>query len=113
LLLFICSVENKDSLQKSDITNYVDDAIIKKVLSLCLKAVHNSLLNHEDFLRILKRFVRTCLYLHVQHIINGNDKTRYIVDVLDKVKSDDLNEITKNLKVNSLSGLDLANNVCL
>jgi len=49
----------------------------------------------------------------VQHIINGDDKPRYFVDVLEKVKSREANETTKELLVHSLSGLNLANDVTL
>jgi hypothetical protein len=91
----------------------VDEAIIRKCLALCLRAVHNSSTNNSEFFKILKKFVRLCLFFHVQHIINGDDKTRYIVDVLEKVKSGEANEITKELLVHSLSGLNLANDVTL
>jgi len=57
--------------------------------------------------------MRLCLFFHVQHIINGDDKPRYFVDVLEKVKSREANETTKELLVHSLSGLNLANDVTL
>uniref|UniRef100_U9UG24 Uncharacterized protein n=2 Tax=Rhizophagus irregularis TaxID=588596 RepID=U9UG24_RHIID len=106
-------IEINDTLDKDEIINYVDEAIVKKTLSLFLKAIHSSSWNNTEFVKTLKRFVRHCLYFHVQHIINGEDKTRYSVDVLEKVKSDNVNNITKDLPVHSLSGLDLANNVFL
>ena len=49
--------------------------------------------------------------IHLKHLLNGDEKTRYIVDVLDKVKSDHLNDVTKNIKVSSFSDLNLADNV--
>uniref|UniRef100_U9SVE5 Uncharacterized protein n=1 Tax=Rhizophagus irregularis (strain DAOM 181602 / DAOM 197198 / MUCL 43194) TaxID=747089 RepID=U9SVE5_RHIID len=106
-------IEINDTLDKDEIINYVDEAIVKKTLSLFLKAIHSSSWNNTEFVKTLKRFVRHCLYFHVQHIINGEDKTRYSIDVLEKVKSDNVNNITKDLPVHSLSGLDLANNVFL
>ena len=91
----------------------MDDAITKKCLALFLRAVHNSSLSNNEFFKALKKFVRLCLFFHVQHIINEGDKTRYFVDVLEKVKSSEANDLTKKLQVYSLSGLNLANNVSL
>lgn len=92
----------------------MDEAIVKKCLALWLRTVHtSSSVGDTEFFKILKRFVRLCLFFHVQHIVNGGDKTRYFVDVLEKVKSSETNDVTKDLQVHSLSGLDLANNVRL
>ncbi|PKY55312.1 hypothetical protein RhiirA4_474666 [Rhizophagus irregularis] len=82
------------------------------LMELKLFTAHYRIIPNLSKLR-LKRFVQHCLYFHVQHIINGEDKTRYSVDVLEKVKSDNINNIMKDLPVHSLSGLDLANNVFL
>lgn len=47
----------------------------------------------------------------MEHYFNGNDKHHYITDVLDKVKKDDMNFITKNISVPSLCETDIADNV--
>jgi hypothetical protein len=69
--------------------------------------------DNENFSKILKKFVRYCLFIHLQHILKGDDKTRYSVDVLENIKSDEANKITKDLQVLSLSGLGIANNIYL
>jgi hypothetical protein len=51
------------------------------------------------------------LEIHLNHIFNGNEKTRYSVNVLKKVKSDHLKDITKNINIPSLSNINLADGV--
>ena len=49
-------------------------------------------------------------YLRINYF-NGNDKRHYITDVLDQVKCDEMNSITKDIRVPSLCEMDIADSV--
>ena len=91
--------------------NYVDETVVKKYLQPYLKAIHDSAWDDNRFAKTLKQLVRYCLDIHIKHILNGDDRVRYSVDVLEKIKSEEANMLTSDLKVSSLSGLGLANRV--
>lgn len=87
-----------------DITNLIDDSAVKSVLKFWISNLKlNHLDNDEDTRKALRKFTRMALEIHLSHIFNGNEKTRYGVDVLDKVKGDRLKNITKDIHVPSFS----------
>ena len=51
------------------------------------------------------------LEIHLKHIFNGDERTRYGVDVLEKVKGDRLTDIIKNIHVPSFSNINLVDSV--
>ena len=59
----------------------------------------------------LKKFVRMALEIHLKHIFNGNERTRYGVNILEKVKGDRLMDVTKNIHVPIFSNINLADSV--
>ena len=95
-----------------DIVHFVNDDVVKNVLRFWLNNLRpNHLENDGSTFKPLKKFVRMALEIHLKHIFNGNEKTRYSVDVLEKVKSDCLTDVTKGIGVPSFGGLDFANDV--
>ena len=96
----------------SDIIRFIDNSVVKSILKFWISNLKPNHLEDDEFtFKALKKFVRMAIEIHLKHLLNGNEKTKYIVDVLDKVKSDRLNDVTKNIKVPSFSDLNLADNV--
>ena len=96
----------------SDIIRFIDNSVVKSILKFWISNLKPNYLEDDEFtFKALKKFVRMAIEIHLKHLLNGDEKTRYIVDVLDKVKSDRLNDVTKNIKVPSFSDLNLADNV--
>lgn len=94
------------------IKNYADDAVIKGILKFWISNLKpNHLETDEEAFKALKKFGRMALEIHLRHLFNGDEKTRYGVDVLEKVKSDRLKDVTKDITVPSYSGIDLADSV--
>jgi len=94
------------------IKTYVSDSIVKNILKFWIRNLKsNHLEEDDDTLKTLKKFVRMALEIHLRHIFNGDEKTRYGIDVLEKVKSERLKNVTKDIKVPSLSDLNLADAV--
>jgi hypothetical protein len=94
------------------VKRYIDDGIFKNVLKFWASNLKQGYLENEveSFVE-LKEFVRKAIEIHLKHLFNGNDKTRYFTDVLEKVKSDRLTNITKDIHVPSASNLNLADSV--
>ena len=91
------------------IKTYVSDSAVKSILKFWISNLKsNHLEEDDDTLKTLKRFVRMAIEIHLKHIFNGDEKTRYGIDVLEKVKSERLKDVTKDIKVPSLSDLNLA-----
>jgi len=78
------------------VKRYIDDGIVKNVLKFWASNLKQGFLENdvESFVE-LKEFVRKAIEIHLKHFFNGNDKTRYFTNVLEKVKSDRLTNITK------------------
>lgn len=95
----------------STLTKYIDDDVTKRLLEFWMSQLHPDFDQHESSFKSLKIFVRKAVSIHLQHYFNGNDKHHYITDVLDKVKSDDMNAITKNNRIPSLCETDVADSV--
>jgi hypothetical protein len=94
------------------IKTYVSDSAVKSILKFWISNLKsNHLEEDDDTLKTLKRFVRMAIEIHLKHIFNGDEKTRYGIDVLEKVKSERLKDVTKDIKVPSLSDLNLADAV--
>ncbi len=94
------------------IKTYVSDSVVKSILKFWISNLKsNHLEEDDDTLKTLKRFVRMAIEIHLRHIFNGDEKTRYGIDVLEKVKSERLKDVTKDIKVPSLSDLNLADSV--
>ena len=94
------------------IKTYVSDLAVKSILKFWISNLKsNHLEEDDDTLKTLKRFVRMAIEIHLKHIFNGDEKTRYGIDVLEKVKSERLKDVTKDIKVPSLSDLNLADAV--
>ena len=94
------------------IKTYVGDSAVKSILKFWISNLKsNHLEEDDDTLKTLKRFVRMAIEIHLKHIFNGDEKTRYGIDVLEKVKSKRLKDVTKDIKVPSLSDLNLADAV--
>ena len=94
------------------IKTYVSDSVVKSILKFWISNLKsNHLEEDDDTLKTLKRFVRMAIEIHLKHIFNGDEKTRYGIDVLEKVKSERLKDVTKDIKVLSLSDLNLADAV--
>ena len=94
------------------IKTYVSDLVVKSILKFWISNLKsNHLEEDDDTLKTLKRFVRMAIEIHLKHIFNGDEKTRYGIDVLEKVKSERLKDVTKDIKVPSLSDLNLADAV--
>jgi hypothetical protein len=94
------------------IKNYVDNTVVKSILKFWISNIKsNHLESDEEALKALRKFVRMALEIHLRHIYNGDEKTRYGVDVLEKVKSDRLKDVTKNITIPSFSGINLADSV--
>ena len=94
------------------IKTYVSDSAVKSILKFWISNLKsNHLEEDDDTLKTLKRFVRMAIEIHLKHIFNGDEKTRYGIDVLEKVKSERLKDVTKDIKVPSLSDLNLADSV--
>jgi hypothetical protein len=94
------------------IKTYVSDSVVKSILKFWISNLKsNHLEEDDDTLKTLKRFVRMAIEIHLKHIFNGGEKTRYGIDVLEKVKSERLKDVTKDIKVPSLSDLNLADAV--
>ena len=94
------------------IKTYVSDSVVKSILKFWISNLKsNHLEEDDDTLKTLKRFVRVAIEIHLKHIFNGDEKTRYSIDVLEKVKSERLKDVTKDIKVSSLSDLNLADAV--
>ena len=90
------------------IKTYVSDSIVKNILKFWIRNLKsNHLEEDDDTLKTLKKFVRVALEIHLRHIFNGDKKTRYGIDILEKVKSEHLKNVTKDIKVPSLSDLNL------
>ncbi|CAB4425263.1 unnamed protein product [Rhizophagus irregularis] len=95
----------------SALVKFVDNSVIKRLLEFWMSQLHSSFDQHESSYKALKIFTRKAVIIHLEHYFNGNDKHRYITDVLDKVKKDDMNFITKNIRVPSLCETDIADSV--
>ena len=94
------------------IKTYVSDSAVKSILKFWISNLKsNHLEEDDDTLKTLKRFVRMAIEIHLKHIFNSDEKTRYSIDVLEKVKSERLKDVTKDIKVPSLSDLNLADAV--
>lgn len=94
------------------IKTYVNDSVVKSILKFWISNLKSNHLEEDnDTLKTLKRFVRMAIEIHLRHIFNGDEKTRYGIDVLEKVKSERLKDVTKDIKVPSLSDLNLADSV--
>ena len=94
------------------IKTYVSDSIVKNILKFWIRNLKSNYLKEDDdTLKTLKKFVRMALEIHLRHIFNSDEKTRYDIDVLEKVKSECLKNVTKDIKVPSLSDLNLADAV--
>jgi hypothetical protein len=94
------------------IKTYVSDSAVKSILKFWISNLKsNHLEEDDDTLKTLKRFVRMAIEIHLKHIFNGDEKTRYGIDVLEKVKSERLKDVTKDIKIPSLSDLNLADAV--
>ena len=94
------------------IKTYVSDSAVKSILKFWISNLKsNHLEEDDDTLKTLKRFVRMAIEIHLKHIFNGDEKTRYGIDVLEKVKSERLKDVTKDIKVPSLNDLNLADAV--
>lgn len=94
------------------IKNYADNVVVKSIFKFWISNLKsNHLESDEEAFKALKKFVRMALEIHLKHLFNGDEKTRYGVDVLEKVKSDRLKDVTKNITVPSFSGINLADNV--
>ncbi|CAB4404876.1 unnamed protein product [Rhizophagus irregularis] len=93
------------------LVKFVDNSVIKRLLEFWMSQLHSSFDQHESSYKALKIFTRKAVIIHLEHYFNGNDKHRYITDVLDKVKKDDMNFITKNIRVPSLCETDIADSV--
>ena len=94
------------------IKTYVSDSVVKSILKFWISNLKsNHLEEDDDTLKTLKRFVRMAIEIHLKHIFNGDEKTRYGIDVLEKIKSKRLKDVTKDIKVPSLSDLNLADAV--
>jgi hypothetical protein len=94
------------------IKSYVSNAVVKSILKFWISNLKsNHLENDEEAFKSLKKFVRMALEIHLKHLFNGDDKTRYGVDVLEKVKSDRLKDVTKDITIPSFSGINLADSV--
>ena len=99
-------------LNFESIKHFVDDTVVKAVLKFWISNLKsNHLETDEESFKALKKFVRMAIEIHLRHLFNGDDKTRYSVDVLEKVKSDRLKDVTKNINVPSFSSINLADNV--
>jgi hypothetical protein len=95
-----------------NIKQYIDDTVVKAVLKFWISNLKtNHLESDEETSKALKKFVRMALEIHLKHIFNGDERTRYGVDVLEKVKGDRLTNVTKNIHVPSISNVNLAENV--
>ena len=69
------------------IKTYVSDSVVKSILKFWISNLKsNHLEEDDDTLKTLKRFVRMAIEIHLKHIFNGDKKTRYGIDVLEKVK---------------------------
>lgn len=90
---------------------HIDENVVRKVLEFWMTQLHSDFNQHKDSLKYLKYFVRKALIVHLRHFLNGNEKQNYVPDVLDIVKSDSMNSITKNIRVPSLCGTDIADRV--
>jgi hypothetical protein len=109
-MYYLISLQNMPS--PDNIKRFIDDTVVKSVLKFWisnLKASHME--TDEESFKALKKFVRMAIEIHLKHIFNGDEKTRYSVDVLEKVKSDRLKDVTKNIHVPSFSNIDLADSV--
>src|ERR1700722_16102466 len=90
------------------IKTYVNNSVVKSILKFWISNLKsNHLEEDDDTLKTLKRFVRIAIEIYLKHIFNSNKKTRYDIDILEKVKSKHLKDVTKNIKVPSLSDLNL------
>ena len=91
------------------IKTYVSDSAVKSILKFWISNLKsNHLKEDDDTLKTLKRFVRMAIEIHIKHIFNGDEKTRYGIDILEKVKSECLKDVIKDIKVSSLSDLNFA-----
>lgn len=94
------------------IKQYIDDTVVKGILKFWISNLKtNHLESNAETSKSLKKFVRMALEIHLKHIFNGDERTRYGVDVLEKVKSDRLTDVTKNINVPSFSNVNLADSV--
>lgn len=84
------------------IKQYADDTVVKSVLKFWISNLKsNHLENDKESLKALKTFIRMALEIHLRHIFNGDERTRYSVDVLEKIKGDRIKDVTKNIHVSS------------
>ncbi|CAB4435507.1 unnamed protein product [Rhizophagus irregularis] len=104
-------LELTEMLTNSALVKFVDNSVIKRLLEFWMSQLHSSFDQHESSYKALKIFTRKAVIIHLEYYFNGNDKHRYITDVLDKVKKDDMNFITKNIRVPSLCETDIADSV--
>lgn len=95
----------------SVLTKHIDEEVTRNLLEFWTSQLHPDFDQSEDFIKPLKCFVRKAMVVHLRHLFNGNDRHRYIPDVLDLVKCDDMNTITKNIRVPSLCETNIADNV--
>ena len=96
---------------KSALVKFVDNSVVKSLLEFWMAQLHSSFDQHKSSYKALKIFTRKAIIIHLEHYFNGNDKHRYITDVLDKVKKEDMNFITKDIRVLSLCETDIADSV--
>ena len=97
--------------KNSTLVKYVDENVIRNVLDFWISQLHPDFETHTDSYKALKIFVRKALAIHLQHYFNGNEKCHYVTEVLDQVKSDEMNSITKNIRIPSLCGTHIADSV--
>lgn len=94
------------------ISKYVDDSVVKTILKFWISNLKpNHLESDVDSFKSLRKFVKMAFEVHLKHIFDGDEKTRYGVDVLELVKSERLNNITKDIKVPSFGDVNLADDV--
>lgn len=95
-----------------NIKRYVDDSVVKGILKFWTNNLKQGHLDDDpESFTELKEFIRKAIGVHLKHILNGDDKTKYMIDVLEKVKSDNFTNITKEIHVPSASNLNLADSV--
>lgn len=96
----------------SVLVRYADDNVIMRVMETWMTQLHPDFDQlHTDSYKNLKIFFRKALAIHLRHYFNGNEKCFYLTEVLDPVKGEDMNSITKNIRVPSLCRTNVADSV--
>ena len=93
------------------IKSYVSNAVVKSILKFWISNLKLNHLENDEAFKSLKKFMRMALEIHLKHLFNSDNKTRYRVDVLEKIKSNLLKNVTKDITIPSFSGINLADNV--